>query len=349
MKEKRMSTQNNAHDSEPQRDHISLTRDKMYFVSDLHIGDGSQSEPFYGNKDAFIQFLNMVRSENAQLVIVGDGLDFHQAMHDINSIITGNSRIITQLIEMESFHYIRGNHDYELNIFQGLLHFELHQELVVDNKILIQHGYEYDPYISRNFEESNLFTIIHNLAERIFSCKFRLPLENFYNFENRCAFWMFHKFVLGVDLLHRISVHQNWKDPTVKWREFCQHWAMNQIADPANLFENIRKERMTGTYPFLLTGHSHLPGQITFSNGKTYVNTGSWTYNNSQYAVWDGTKFEVKDFRTGKIYDDRMYQKLNTKEFSHLNFLKWWQENYMGWLRFRNAEERRFPFHLHDS
>ena len=334
---------NNTHASKNLRDHITLNSDRMYFISDLHIGDGSQSEALNKKTDLLISFLRKVQEENAQLIIVGDGLDFHQSFHGITAIVEGNAKIISQLRNMDSFHYIQGNHDYDIQLLRGLIDFELHHELIVDNQLHVLHGHEYDPYISTNLEESHLFTVIHHLTERILNCRFRLPLENAYNLENRCAFWLFHKLVIGIETWSKLTSFLGWKDRIKGWRDFCQHWAMNQISDPANIFENVRKECSTSKYPFLITGHSHLPGQITFENGNSYVNTGSWTLNSAQYACWDGTKIEVRDFDSGKIYKDEMYQRLNTRLHNHLNFLTWWQENYMGWLRFRNAELRRYP------
>ena len=92
-----------------------------------------------------------------------------------------------------------------------------------------------------------------------------------------------------------------------------------------------------------MVGHSHLPGKITFSNGNTYVNTGSWTWDSSQYAVWDGKDVEVRDFDSGQVYTDSTYREISQRVTHHLDFLKWWNENYMGWLRFRNAECIRYP------
>jgi hypothetical protein len=73
----------------------------------------------------------------------------------------------------------------------------------------------------------------------------------------------------------------------------------------------------------------------------TYINTGSWTFDSSSYAVWDGHSFEVKDWKTGRNYTDRAYRHLRSGLNAQLNFLDWWRTNYLGWFRFRAAEERR--------
>ena len=73
----------------------------------------------------------------------------------------------------------------------------------------------------------------------------------------------------------------------------------------------------------------------------TYVNTGSWTFDSSSYAIWDGSGFEVKDWKTGRVYTDKAYRHLRSGLNAQLTFFDWWTDNYMGWLRFRPAEERR--------
>ena len=56
-------------------DHISLEKSKMYFISDLHIGDGSQSEPLKKqmihlcskwSKMVFSECLSKTRHESIQ-------------------------------------------------------------------------------------------------------------------------------------------------------------------------------------------------------------------------------------------------------------------------------------------
>ena len=118
---------------------------------------------------------------------------------------------------------------------------------------------------------------------------------------------------------------------------------MNQIADPSGIFEPIRAELEQEDCPYdtIITGHSHLPGNISFENGKKYVNTGSWTFGSSQYCVWDKKELRVFDWIKGHEYKDQAYKHLLSRRYQHMDIFRWWRENYMGWLRFRVAEHGR--------
>ena len=98
---------------------------------------------------------------------------------------------------------------------------------------------------------------------------------------------------------------------------------------------------LEGSHRWVVTGHSHFPGHVQIAEERIYINTGSWTFNSSQYALWDGEKFEVRDWITQKVYTDRAYQPLIERRFKHMGFLEWWRENYMGWLRYRVGEVGR--------
>ena len=53
---------------------------EVFFISELHLGDGSRSDSFQGKDESLIEFLEHVRQRKAHLVIVGDAIDFHQAL-----------------------------------------------------------------------------------------------------------------------------------------------------------------------------------------------------------------------------------------------------------------------------
>jgi hypothetical protein len=44
---------------------------------------------------------------------------------------------------------------------------------------------------------------------------------------------------------------------------------------------------------------------------------------------------------SGRAYGDELYRPALTGALDEKDFWQWWRENYMGWLRFREGEERR--------
>ncbi len=317
----------------------------VYIVSDIHLGDGSTSDTFMGKDREFISFLTRARAHGAHLVVAGDIIDFHQAW-SLSRVLRAHGKLLGELSRYADEHgvtYIWGNHDYDIMLFRDLLRLKVCSELHIGDQILVRHGYEYDPWIGPHLEASHLATQVHHLSERLLKSWIRLPLENFYTKANRLTFWLTHKVALALELrmtlLRKLGLHEH----AGRSEKVLAYWAQNQLGDAAGLFENVREALLEGPHRFLVTGHSHLPGRVDLSPDRTYVNTGSWTFNSSTYAVWDGNDFIVRDWLSGREFRDQAYRPLVDRRYRHLLFLDWWREQYLGWFRFRCAEESWRP------
>lgn len=318
---------------------------RIYVVSDLHLGDGTRSDAFLGKDRELMRLLARVREEDAHLVIAGDCVDFHQAW-SMSRVLKAHPRLIGELSRLADTHgvtYIWGNHDYDIKLFKDLLRFDVCSSLEVGDRILIQHGYQYDPFIGPNLDQTHIATAMHHMTERMLDSWIRLPLENFYTLPNRVAFWLFHKFALAWTVAHAATTKVGLSALTQTINEAIWYWTQNQFGDPGCLVADIQATLPDSKYDFLVTGHSHLPGLVQLAGGKTYVNTGSWTFSSAQYALWDGERFEVRDWISGKIYGDVLYQGILDGRYKHMSFREWWRENYLGWLRYRVGEEGRVP------
>lgn len=314
---------------------------ELFFISDLHLGDGSPSDSFGGKDDALIAFLEHVGERKAHLVIVGDAIDFHQAWF-FSRVLKAHAQLfgaLSRLGDTYGVTYIWGNHDADMSFFKDILRFDVCSSLGVGDKILVQHGYEYDPFIGTNLEATHQATRVHHLIERFFDTRIRLPLELFYTFSNRLMFWFFHKLVylrvlakkMGMQTLHdKLKTHE-------------LYWVHGQLGDPQGIFENIRSALETGPHHWIVTGHSHLPGRVEVAPGRVYINTGSWTFRSSSYAHWDGGDFQVRDWMRDKVHTDRWYRPLMDRRWRHMDLFAWWRANYMGLLRYRVGEAGRVP------
>jgi len=324
--------------------HVSSDQ-RIYIISDLHLGDGTRSDAFMDKDEDLIQLIHQVRDENAHLVIAGDAIDFHQAW-SMSRVLRAHARLIGELSRLAESHgvtYIWGNHDYDISLFKDLLRFDVCSQLRIGDIVLVQHGYEYDPFIGPNLDQTHVATRVHHLVERILDTWIRLPMQYFYTLPTRVTFWIAHKVVLGVQFTNRIlrAMGQNARADATD--AVVHYWAQAQLGNPASMFEYAGRALVDSNYQYLVTGHSHLPGQIEVAPGQFFVNTGSWTFNSRQYAVWDGEGFTVRDWRTGRVYDDRAFLPLKDRRFAHMSFIHWWRANYMGWLRYRVGEELRLP------
>lgn len=314
---------------------------RIYFISDLHIGDGTRSDAFLGKDRELMALLDRVRAEEAHLVIVGDALDFHQAL-SMERVLKAHARLIGELSRLADTHgvtYIWGNHDYDISLFKDLLRFDVCSTLLVGDRVLVQHGYQFDPFIGPNLNETHLATVAHHLLERALGSWLRLPMSQFYTLPNRLFFWGTHKFALVWDLLHRAATAAGAPGLTEKVQHAIWYWTQNELGDPGCLVEGVEALLRAGPYDTVVTGHSHLPGQVELAPGRRYVNTGSWTFNSAQVTLWDGADFLVWDWISGKSYGDRLYRPIVERRWKHMGFREWWRENYLGGLHFRVGAE----------
>ncbi|MCB9778291.1 MAG: metallophosphoesterase family protein [Alphaproteobacteria bacterium] len=313
----------------------------VYLVSDIHLGDGSPSDTFMGKDREFIEFLRRARAHGAHLVVAGDIIDFHQAFA-MSRVLKAHGKVIGELSRYAAdlgVTYIWGNHDHDISLFRDLLAFDVCSRLEIGDGILVQHGYEYDPWIGPHLEASHLATQFHHLVERLLRTWIRLPLQHFYNKSNRLFFWLTHKTALLLRARIRLQKALGMHESAAQAEAILTYWARNQLGDAAGMFRFMRDFLVESPYRVLVTGHSHLPGRVQVAPGKTYVNTGSWTFNSSSYAVWDGQDFVVRDWLTGQTHDDRAYRQLVSGAFDHIDFLDWWRGEYLGWFRFRVGEQ----------
>jgi UDP-2,3-diacylglucosamine pyrophosphatase LpxH len=310
----------------------------VWFVSDLHIGDGTPSDAFFGKDAPFVALVERVAREDAHLCIVGDAIDFHQAW-TLARILDAHPRLFHALSELAGkgrLIYVIGNHDYEIGIYEALLRLVVCDELRIGDDILVLHGWQFDPVLRDQVGLKHGWgTTVHHLVERWAGTWIRIPLGEFYTRTNRLFFWLGHK----VWWASRLGARLFGRDVTAI-DEAANYWCWGNLGDAMGMFRPVRAMLQSGPWKAIVCGHSHLPGLVPIE-GRTYVNTGSWTFASSQYAVWDGSAFRVADWRTGRRYGAELYERMLDGSLYERDFHRWWRDNYLGWFRFREGEERR--------
>lgn len=315
---------------------------EIWFISDLHLGDGTPSDAFFGKDHHLIALLNSVKRSGGTLVIAGDAMDFHQAW-TFTRILRAHQRLLGTMSELARegrLYYVVGNHDYDISFYRDILNFKVCDELHVDDQILVTHGFEYDPYIGTNLEGSHLATKIHHLIERYLNTWIRVPLGEFYTGTNRFFYWLIHKYALLVRGASWLGKRFGIQGVGQSQLDVLDYWARTQLGDPMCMFTPIMNRLEKEDWPIILCGHSHLPGLVRQESG-IYVNTGSWTFGSSQYAHWTGQEIAVSDWISGREYSDELYQTLIRGSIDEKDYWQWWRENYMGFFRFREGEERQ--------
>lgn len=316
---------------------------RVWFVSDLHLGDATPSDIFFGKDRHLLALVDRVEREGSILVVVGDAIDFNQAW-SLTRVLRAHQELFSGLSRLARdgrLFYVIGNHDYELTLFAEILQFRVCDELHIGDRILVVHGWQYDPYLREALQHGHGWsTTVHHAFERYLGTWLRIPLGEFYTLANRLMFWLVHKVAVLANTwaegMRRIGLPRSAEE----LNRYLDYWVQSNMGDPMGIFLPILRELDTGRYDAIVCGHSHLPGIVT-RKGRSYVNTGSWTFASSHYVVYDHGSFVCRDWITGARYGQELYEPLLDGGVYEKDFWQWWRENYMGLLRFREGEERK--------
>jgi len=314
---------------------------KVYFVSDVHLGDGSHADSFQAKDHYFLEFLEEVATKAETLVILGDALDFEQAWY-FSRIMRAHREVITRLTRLAEemrVVYVFGNHDPEILLFKDILKWELCNKVVIDKHIVGVHGYEFDPYIGSHMEESSFWARTMMLYERLFKTWIRIPLRENYTLSNRAAHYIFLWIARATRLARWLGPRLGRAELGHDWNEWVQMWTRGVLGDPMGItLPALASLEDHPVYDTVICGHSHLPGIVVNDAGKCYINLGSWSFGNSQYGIWDGTEFRIRDWITGRRIRDENYRPIFEGRTDR-TFEQWFQDEYLGYLRFRSGEE----------
>jgi UDP-2,3-diacylglucosamine pyrophosphatase LpxH len=317
---------------------------RIWFVSDMHLGDGTRCDVFFGKDKHLISLCERVEEEGAMLVVLGDAIDFNQAW-SFTRVLRAHQELLSAMSRLSRdgrLFYVIGNHDYDITLYREILNFRVCDELHIGNEVLALHGWQFDPYLAKTVPMGHMWsTTAHHLVERYLNPWLRIPIGEFYTLSNRLMFWLAHKIALvgnaWTRLLGLVGIERD-ADPL---NQYLDYWARGNMGDPMGIFRPAFEQSQRGPWPWVICGHSHLPGVVPSGPGRGYVNTGSWTFASSQYVVWDGEKFEAHDWITGRQFHQEFYEPLLDGWIYERDFFQWWRENYMGFLRFREGEERK--------
>jgi UDP-2,3-diacylglucosamine pyrophosphatase LpxH len=318
------------------------TTGPVWIVSDLHLGDGTPSDAFFGKDRHLVAFMERVEAEGVTLVVNGDAIDFQQAMGLVRILKAHNGVLgaMSRLGQKGRLYYVIGNHDYDISVFQDILNFRVCHELIIDDRVLVRHGYEYDPYILGMLDDGQWHTTVHHLVERWLGTWLRIPLSEFYTLPNRLLFWLGHKVGVAAALANRAGRFFDEDDWGSDLLAHLDMWCWSNQGDSMGIFRPALQEATSGRWDAVICGHSHLPG-VVHKNGRTYANTGSWTFASSQYVVLSEGRIRCFDWISGREYGDELYRPMLDGSLYERDFFQWWRENYLGLLRFREGEERR--------
>jgi len=247
-----------------------MQRNKIYFVSDCHLGFPDYENSLMREK-IFVKWLDKIKYDAKEIYLLGDIFDFWFEYKTV--VPKGYVRLLGKLAEITDsgiiVHYFTGNHDmWIFDYFTKELNIKIYREPVVrvinDKKFFIGHGDGLGPgdkgykFIKKVFSNKLcqwLFARLHP--------NFGLSLAMFFSEKSRTMNGRDDKIFLGEDKEKLILYSKN----------------------------KLLKEH----FDYFIFGHRHLPINLHIGDNSRYINLGDWI-NNYSYAVFDGNNLEIKYF-----------------------------------------------------
>jgi UDP-2,3-diacylglucosamine pyrophosphatase LpxH len=309
----------------------------VVIVSDLHLGDGTVTEPF-GRQDArFRAFVEQQAASADVLVIAGDGFDVAQAgsLKRIHRAHPGVVDDLAALARQMPVYYLPGNHDGDpagLAAWLPLRHVRHAGALWVGDGIRVEHGHRLDPRNQPGDLRAFQGAQVHARLERLIRSPVRIPMRKHYYWSTRLGHWLFYRY--GQYRRLKAGLHRALGQTAEAQRclSFLDYWGQGEWGDNHALLAAARQELVGAPYQTLICGHAHEPCRIRLPGG-TYVNAGSWTYGEASYVVCHQGQARVYRWPDGVEIRDREYRGV-LGPHRDKSFFDWWAAYYQGWLRY---------------
>ncbi len=226
---------------------LNIAEDRLLVVSDIHLGNS-----FFRADRQLRRFFDYVADEGFHLCINGDGVDLLQTSllrmtRQLSRTLEPLERIVRRGCRI---YYTIGNHDIVLEHFIddfSILQVAPFLNLTSgDKRIRIEHGHLYDPVFSKNPQLYFWITRVGGMFLNIH--------PGLYHF------------------------HTGWKRMAKLWRKSSEAPSEDAIGikGESPYFLQAVQELWERGFDTVVFGHTHLQGQVSNENNKTYYNTGSW-------------------------------------------------------------------------
>lgn len=257
------------------------------FISDLHLGDGSRTDDF-SRDEQFLNFLEFVKTEAKELIILGDLFELWQA--DLDKVVFKHSQIVNKLLSLRDkikITYVIGNHDYLPFIKYTNSDLDIVTEYS-DSKsgILAEHGHRYDAF---NRFKNPLKSIKSPWGKHF--TKVVASLERLIHPD--IDIWV-RKTLDGVDeFLQEVMTVQNKVRPsTDEYIKRGGHFVE---------FDKAVESHIEGGAKIVVFGHTHKAQLQNFGKG-IYANCGTWVDGNiPTYIAHDKKWIELREGLTHKV------------------------------------------------
>ena len=244
-------------------------RDKVYFVSDAHLGSGDDS---LQREKELCSFFDGIKADCRMLFLLGDIFDFWFTYRHV--VPRGNVRLLGKLAELADsgveIHFFIGNHDmwmfdYLEKEIGAVMHDEPELFTIDGRRFLIGHG-DGLGHLDRKYDV--LRSIFRSrLNQRLFAL---LPSALTFPFARR------------------------WSDSN-KLKHAREDTLRYLGDDREGIVLYCRDRLKTEQIDYCVFGHRHTPLVMQLSDNCTYVNTGDWMLRRNYAVFTPGGTLELHD------------------------------------------------------
>lgn len=307
---------------------------RVRIVSDLHLGDGGAADAFGRKDDLFRRFLDDVAARADVLVIGGDGFDVAQGW-SMARICDAHLKVVedlTALARTIDVYYLRGNHEGSGREIAPYLPLRYANELYIGDRIRVEHGNALDRYNLPGDTTAFWGARGHAILEGILRSPVRIPMRKYHCWSTRVFHRVFRAYATIQKGLVIVDEAAGRTERARRRVEFLDHWGRGEWGDVHGLAAAAELILAAGDVDALVFGHSHQPGKVALARG-TYVNSGSWTFDESTYVTCEDGAIEVRRWPDrSTIGDDEYHGFLGPNR--DRTFTDWWRRYYRGYLRY---------------
>jgi len=246
-----------------------LTKEKIYFASDFHLGSPNLEESHKREKQ-IVQWLTEIEKDAKAIYLVGDIFDF---WFEYNKVVPkGFVRLLGKIASITDngtpIHLFVGNHDLWMKDYLEteigvIIHHENISIKEGNKKILIGHG--------DGLGDGDYF---YKILKKIFTSKI-------------CQ-WIFARFHpnLSFTLAHTWSKSSRKNGDEAKFSK----------KEKEILFGYCQEQQKTNPVDYYVFGHRHLSLELKIDKKATYINLGEWI-NQKTYGVLEKGVIKLETYR----------------------------------------------------
>lgn len=280
---------------------------RIYFVSDLHLGDGTAADRFL-HPGPLLDLLDRVAADpDGELVLLGDVLELWAC--DLDAVATRHAPLLRRILDLareRPVTYVVGNHDcLPFYLYLGaragrLAVAERYVRRLGADLLVALHGHQYDPFNRVEVQAGQVHAPWTQRLVRLLGDLQRAGLGDLVTQGGAAADQWLQAIDQAVQQAGPVERHllQVVRDVLLREPPGQREYPLGEERYRAAALDWMRQGAR-----WVVMGHTHHPDLLTMGR-RVYANTGCWCWDRypPTYALWVGGELNLYDARTGAPY-----------------------------------------------